>query len=62
MLRKKSLDISAAGRMVRGGASGGPFMEYVALGTVEGGGGCRVRYAGTMTKKRAPAMGSTGRR
>ena len=27
MLRKKSLDISAAGLMVRGGASGGPFME-----------------------------------
>ena len=27
MLRKKSLDISAAGLMVRGGASGGPFIE-----------------------------------
>ena len=27
MLRKKSLDISAAGLMVRGGATGGPFME-----------------------------------
>ena len=27
MLRKKSLDISAAGLIVRGGASGGPFME-----------------------------------
>ena len=28
MLRKKSLDISPAGLMVRAGASGGPFMEY----------------------------------
>ena len=27
MLWKKSLDISAAGLMVRGGASGGPFIE-----------------------------------
>ena len=27
MLRKKSLDISPAGLMVRGGARGGPFME-----------------------------------
>lgn len=27
MLRKKSLDISAAGLTMRGGASGGPFME-----------------------------------
>ena len=27
MLRKKSLDISPAGLMVRGGAIGGPFME-----------------------------------
>lgn len=27
MLRKKSLDISPAGLMVRAGASGGPFME-----------------------------------
>ena len=27
MLRKKSFDISAAGLMVRGGASGGPVME-----------------------------------
>jgi hypothetical protein len=43
MLRKKSFDISAAGFIVRGGASGGPFMEYVALPSVEGGGGCRAR-------------------
>lgn len=27
MLRKKSLDISAAGLTMRGGASGGPLME-----------------------------------
>lgn len=27
MLRKKSLDISAAGLIIRGGASGGPLIE-----------------------------------
>ena len=39
MLRKKSFDISPAGLIVRGGASGGPFIEYVAWWSVEGGGG-----------------------
>ena len=29
ILRKKSLDISDAGLIVRGGAKGGPPMEYV---------------------------------
>ena len=41
MLRKKSLDISEAGLMVRGGARGGPAIEYVGLEV--GGGGCRVK-------------------
>ena len=31
MLRKKSLDISAAGLMVLGGARGGPWREYAEL-------------------------------
>ena len=43
MLRKKSLDISEAGLMVRGGARGGPPREYCDAGLGEGGGGCRVR-------------------
>lgn len=43
ILRKKSLDISAAGLMVRAGASGGPFREYVELNRVGGGAGCRTR-------------------
>lgn len=43
MFRKKSLDISEAGLMVRGGASGGPFIEYEVPVIVAGGGGCRAR-------------------
>ena len=44
MLRKKSFDISPAGLMVRGGARGGPFIEYDVLWTDEtGGGGWRAR-------------------
>ena len=43
MLRKKSLDISAAGLIVRAGASGGPLREYWGVGSGEGGGGCRIR-------------------
>lgn len=63
MLRKKSLDISPAGLMVRAGASGGPVKEYVRDVVVGfGGGGWRAMYAGTMTKNRAPAMGRTERR
>lgn len=44
MLRKKSLDISAAGLTVRGGARGGPFIEYDVVWIEEtGGGGWRAR-------------------
>ena len=41
MLRKKSLDISEAGLIVRAGAMGGPEMEYE--GFEVGGGGCRLK-------------------
>ena len=41
MLRKKSLDISEAGLIVRAGAMGGPEMEY--KGFEVGGGGCRLK-------------------
>ena len=60
ILRKKSLDVSPAGFMVRGGAIGGPLRVYCVLTC--GGGGCRTRYAGISTKKRAPTKGSTERR
>lgn len=43
IFRKKSFDISEAGFMVLGGASGGPFMEYEVPVTIAGGGGCRAR-------------------
>lgn len=46
MLRKKSLDMLETGFMVRGGARGGPEIEYVEalwLRTGEGGGGWRER-------------------
>ena len=60
MLRKKSLDISAAGLIVRAGAMGGPEMEYE--GVAVGGGGCRLRYAGTSRKKSVETRGIRGKR
>ena len=63
MLRKKSFDISAAGLIVLGGASGGPWREYTGLcGTATGGGGWRARNAGTKMKSRAEAIGRIERR
>ena len=63
MLRKKSLDISAAGLMVLGGARGGPCREYEEVcGVATGGGGCRARKAGTKMKSNAEAIGKTEKR
>lgn len=59
ILRKKSLDISAAGRIVLGGAKGGPCKEYVELLIVCEGGGWRARNAGTSMKRRIEASGRT---
>ena len=62
MLRKKSFDISLAGLIVRGGARGGPVREKSECVLSWGGGGWRARYAGTMTKNKAPAMGRIEKR
>ena len=65
MLRKKSLDISDAGLTVRGGARGGPAIEYWESGIVvvgDGGGGWRVRKAGTRRKRRMKTRGRMERR
>ena len=60
ILRKKSLDISEAGLMVRAGAMGGPEIEYE--GVEVGGGGCRLKYAGTRRKRSVETRGIKGRR
>ena len=58
MFRKKSLDASLAGLIVRACSVGGAFKVYdVRLGC--GGAGCRARYAGIRTRKRAHAIGRT---
>lgn len=48
--------------MVGASASGGPPIGYRSVGYEVGGGGCRVRKAGTMIKKRQHASGRTGSR
>lgn len=58
-MRKKSLDSSGAGFTVGAAASGGPPRGYKSVGRWVGGGGCRARKAGTMTKKRQHAKGRT---
>jgi len=65
MLRKKSLENSGAGLMVRALARGGPLRlpcQRSASPTWTSGSGCRVRKLGTMTKNNKLASGSTGRR
>lgn len=63
ILRKKSLDISAAGLMVLGGARGGPWREYdEPCDAATGGGGWRVRNAGTRINNNAEAIGTIDRR
>lgn len=62
MLRKKSLLISGAGLMLGAGADAGPCIVALSAGWLFGGGGCRERKAGTITKKRQAASGITARR
>jgi len=62
ILRKKSFESSGAGLTVRAAASGGPFIGYRSVGKLVGGGGCRARNAGTMTKNRQHANGNTATR
>jgi hypothetical protein len=63
MLRKKSLENSGAGLMVRAPASGGPLRlpcQRSASPMWISGSGWRARKLGTMTKKRQLARGRTG--
>jgi hypothetical protein len=57
MFRKKSLLSSGAGLIFGGGASGGPPSGYNSEGRSVGGGGWRIRNAGTIMKKSVMAKG-----
>jgi hypothetical protein len=65
MLRKKSLENSGVGLIVRAPANGGPPRlpcQRSASPMWYSGSGCRVRKLGTMTKNKQLASGSTGKR